>query len=127
MSYNVLIIEDAYLESLVFAQQLDKVGFHIVHLFKPEILFEEYDITLFDIIITDISLVDSIDGYEVCRRIKQMQLGIPIIVRSFSMEFQEEIDKAYLYGASSTISKGAKIEELVEMIDRLCRPHESKN
>lgn len=54
-----------------------------------------------------------------------MRIQIPIIVRSFSMEFQDEIDKAYQYGASSTISKGAKIEELVDMINLLCRDNQA--
>ncbi|MDT0555018.1 response regulator [Patiriisocius hiemis] len=122
-----MIIEDAYLESLILAQQLDRFGFNIVHLFKPEILFEEYDISRYDLILTDVSLVDSMDGYEVCRRIRQMNLNIPIIVRSFSMEFKSEIEKAYFYGATSTISKGAKIDELVIIINELCLEYKSDN
>ena len=118
MDYNILIIEDAYLESVILSQNLLNKGFNIVHLFKPEILFEEYDISRYDIIITDISLVDSIDGYEVCRRITQLNSGIPIIVRSVNMYLKEEVEKAFINGASDVIAKGHKMQELFDMIEK---------
>ncbi len=71
-------------------------------------IFEEAhpDLIILDVLLSDISDIFDIDGYETCRRIRQMEMGkhVPLIFITFQDDM-ESINLAFEAGATDFFSK----------------------
>ncbi len=70
-----------------------------------------------DLIILDIWLPD-MDGFEVCRRIKEREPGIGVISISGALE-SEQIKRIQETGADYFLSKPLKMEELIKVMEEI--------
>jgi two-component system response regulator VicR len=128
MPETVLIIEDDPLQAEVVCLLLEHHGFSTVHaLDGAEGLRRLYD-TQPDLVILDLML-PQIDGWEVCRRIREMST-VPIIIMT-SRRSDEEKVKGLRLGADDYVVKPFNSQELMARIGAVLRrtrlPPPSKN
>ena len=81
---------------------------------------EGYELALshaFDLIITDVEM-PQMDGYELCRKIKQTEQTqhIPVVILS-SLDTDRDIDKGFQVGAAAYIPKNDAQSELKETVE----------
>jgi DNA-binding response OmpR family regulator len=77
-----------------------------------------------DLIVLDIMLPE-INGYEVCRRIREHELGIPIIMLTAKGQ-EEDIVRGLELGADDYVTKPFSIRELVARVRAFLRRREAK-
>jgi two-component system KDP operon response regulator KdpE len=128
MSEKILIIEDDPLQAEVVRLLLEHSGFNVIHaLDGAEGLRKLYD-TQPDLVVLDLML-PSIDGWEVCRRIREMST-VPIIIMT-SRRSDEEKVKGLRMGADDYVVKPFNPSELAARIQAVLRrtrlPPPSKN
>jgi DNA-binding response OmpR family regulator len=128
MAETILIIEDDPLQAEVVCLLLEHQGFNPVHaLDGAEGLRRLYDVQP-DLVILDLML-PQIDGWEVCRRIREMST-VPIIMMT-SRRSDEEKVKGLRLGADDYVVKPFNPQELMARIGAVLRrtrlPPPSKN
>jgi len=128
MSEKILIIEDDPMQAEVVRLLLEHSGFSVVHaLDGAEGLRKLYD-TQPDLVVLDLML-PQIDGWEVCRRIREMST-VPIIIMT-SRRSDEEKVKGLRMGADDYVVKPFNPNELAARIQAVLRrtrlPPPSKN
>jgi DNA-binding response OmpR family regulator len=128
MAETILIIEDDPLQAEVVCLLLEHQGFNAVHaLDGAEGLRRLYDVQP-DLVILDLML-PQIDGWEVCRRIREMST-VPIIMMT-SRRSDEEKVKGLRLGADDYVVKPFNPQELMARIGAVLRrtrlPPPSKN
>jgi len=118
-SKSVLIVED-YPETLEMLRQiLGAEGYQIKVAETGEKalqLFEHDDI---DLVVLDIML-PRIDGFEVCRRIKNSQKGerIPVVVVVTAFDVPDIVKKCIAAGANDVILKPFDVLSLTQMMKK---------
>ncbi len=128
MAETILVIEDDPLQADVVRVLLEHSGFRVIHaLDGVEGLRRLYDIQP-DLVVLDLML-PHVDGWEVCRRIREM-LTVPIIIMT-SRRSDEEKVKGLRMGADDYIVKPFNPQELAARISAVLRrthlPPPSKN
>ncbi len=83
---------------------------------------EGYDLALskeFDLVVTDVEM-PLMDGYELCRQIKNTEIiqHIPVIILS-SLDADRDIDKGFQVGAAAYITKNDAQSELKETVEHV--------
>jgi DNA-binding response OmpR family regulator len=128
MAETILVIEDDPLQADVVRVLLEHSGFRVIHaLDGVEGLRRLYDIQP-DLVVLDLML-PHVDGWEVCRRIREMST-VPIIIMT-SRRSDEEKVKGLRMGADDYIVKPFNPQELAARISAVLRrthlPPPSKN
>ncbi len=118
MSDKVLVIEDDPMQAEMFQQLLTQNGFQaITALDGPEGLRRLYE-TQPDLVLLDI-LLPHMDGWEICRRIREMST-VPVMVIT-SRASEEEKIKGLRLGADDYIVKPFNPLELAARIEAVLR------
>ena len=118
MAETILIIEDDPLQADVVRLLLEYGGFQVVHaLDGVEGLRKLYD-TQPDLVVLDLML-PQMDGWEVCRRIREMST-VPIIIMT-SRKSDEEKIKGLRLGADDYIVKPFNPQELAARVGAVLR------
>jgi DNA-binding response OmpR family regulator len=128
MAEMILIIEDDPLQAEVVRLLLEHNGFEVAHaLDGAEGLRKLYEIQP-DLVVLDLML-PQIDGWEVCRRIREMST-VPIVIMT-SRKSDEEKVKGLRLGADDYVVKPFNPQELAARIQAVLRrtrlPPPSKN
>lgn len=121
MNERILIVEDTVSEALFLKKTLEAEHYEITYVEKAEKALRMLEKETPDLIILDVLLPD-LDGFELCRRIRQNELyvNIPIIFFSKVVVIDEKLIALEL-GASDFISKSADIRELIFRIKNLLK------
>ena len=118
MSETILIIEDDVLQADVVRILLEHSGFNVVHAMDGvEGLRRLYEIQP-DLVVLDLML-PQVDGWEVCRRIREMST-VPIIIMT-SRRSDEEKVKGLRMGADDYVVKPFNPQELAARIQAVLR------
>lgn len=113
---QVMVVDDTAANLKLLKEMLHKIGF-AVSVFKRGIdAIESLAYSKPDLILMDINMPE-MDGYETCRRIKEMEnfLDIPVIFVSALNEVKDKV-KAFQNGGVDYITKPFEFEEVKERI-----------
>lgn len=114
---RILVVDDLRSSRMMITAILKSAGFTTIEeaedgdLALKKIQSWEPDIVILDIV------MPNVDGYEVCRRVRnELNLAVPILVQS-SLSQPEEKVRAFSEGASDIVSKPV---DAGEMVSRVC-------
>ena len=116
---RVLIVEDE--ESLLKLETilLTVKGFDVSGVSTGNAALEKLSGEQFDLVLLDIMLPD-VDGYEVCRRIKEhpAHAGIPVVMLTARKSIEDQ-ERGATCGADAYLTKPFKSALIIETIERL--------
>jgi signal transduction histidine kinase len=120
---NILIVDDVPANLKVLSEILKEVGYKVRPVPNGLLALQVAEKEKPDLILLDIMMPD-LDGYEVCRRIKQnMELcEIPIIFIS-ALNETDDVVKALRYGGVDYITKPFKSEEVIARVGTHIKLH----
>lgn len=119
--YRILIVEDDFALRMATKMYFEQIGFYV---YEAENMRKGIEMTKgLDVacVILDISLPDG-NGYEVCRRIKEVK-DVPVIFISNKQEEESRID-SFLSGGDDYMSKPYSLKELELRIYARIRQYE---
>ena len=116
---KVMVVEDDCDISNLIAYTLQKEGFRAEQYFDGESALRRIKEDVFDIFILDIML-PGIDGFDICRDIKESITGHKSYVIMVSAKGSEQ-DKLYAHilGADCYIAKPFFVKDLISVIDEI--------
>lgn len=111
---NILIIDDSEVDRILLSKLLNQ--YNILLAVNEKTAMEIISTEHIDLILLDIILPE-IDGYEICKQVKENQKSknIPIIFITANTD-EESIEKAYRCGAMDYVAKPFKEKELLARI-----------
>lgn len=116
---RVLIVEDE--ESLLKLETilLTVKGYEVSGASTGKEALEKLASDAFDLVLLDVMLPD-IDGYEICRRIKEHPLhaGIPVVMLT-AKKSSEDQKRGTLCGSDAYLTKPFKSAMIIEVIEKL--------
>jgi two-component system, NarL family, invasion response regulator UvrY len=116
---TALIFEDFEPIAEVWKMTLEKIGFtHITVINNPEKDNFLFSNVTADIVLMDINLSGSMNGFEVTRRILEENKDVKIIVVSMDTQ-QTYLNKALSLGAKGYVAKNSPLLELIEAIQKV--------
>jgi DNA-binding response OmpR family regulator len=107
---NILYVEDDATLSFVTIDNLQQFGYKVYHFENGQIALNNFTFHSFDICILDIML-PKMDGYELAKRIREINNEIPILFLSAKSQTGDKIHGLKL-GADDYITKPFSMEEL---------------
>lgn len=107
---NILYVEDDATLSFVTKDNLQQFGYKVSHFENGQIALNNFTFHNFDICILDIML-PKMDGYELAKRIREINNEIPILFLSAKSQTEDKIHGLKL-GADDYITKPFSMEEL---------------
>ena len=118
---KILVMEDEDNIRAFVVLNLKRVGYDVVDVASGEAALEAFAQAGgdFDIAILDIML-PGIDGFEVCRRIREQSSSIGIIMLSAKSQEDDKI-RGLSIGADDYMTKPFSVSELLARVDALCR------
>ncbi len=123
MKKRILIIDDDRKLNNLLTDYLSKFNFDVRYSLDPEQALRELQASMPDIIILDIML-PSMDGFEVCKRIRK-EHAVPIIMLTARGDVTDRIVGLEL-GADDYLAKPFEPRELVARIQSVLRRSEGK-
>ncbi len=124
---NILVIDDSYINLIILSKILTNYGYKVRSALDANIAISSVQANLPDLILLDIMMND-IDGYEVCKRLKvdEYSCNIPII---FISALDEPLDKvtAFKVGGADYISKPFQAEEIIARVENQLRIQRLQN
>jgi DNA-binding response OmpR family regulator len=127
MKQTILVIDDEANICTSLHERLTREGYNILTASDGRKGLRVYHGHLIDLVITDV-LMPELDGLEVVRALRRLGTAIPIIAMSGGAN--RDLDfliEAAEFGATRTISKPFRVEELVAMVHDLLDsiPHQA--
>lgn len=119
---KIMVVDDDPDMRLVIKRLLEREGYKVLEAENGEKCLREAEEKKPDLILLDI-MMPGLDGWEVCRMLKESSSTKSIRVSMLSVRKEEEdIKKSFEYAhADAHIRKPAKREELISTIERLLR------
>ncbi|PAB58804.1 response regulator transcription factor [Anaeromicrobium sediminis] len=116
MQNSILVVEDESRMREFVSLYLRNEGYKVVEAHTGETAMKKFEIEKIDLIILDI-MMPKLDGFEVCKRIREKS-KVPIIILTAIEKEMEQI-KGYELGADDYVTKPFKIKVLIAKIKRL--------
>ena len=114
--YNVLVVDDVPLNTMLVEKMLAKFEFRIRKAGNGRIALEEIAKEKPDLILLDL-LMPEVDGFEVLRRVRENPETEDIRIVSLSaLNSNEDIVRGYQMGANDFITKPIIMEKLVNCV-----------
>ncbi len=113
---EILIVEDDNVVSLTLKNQLESKGFGVTQIFNGSAALRKVINIFPDLVLLDIGLPD-IDGYEVCRQLREFYQRPIIFITNYKDPLAEI--KCFEVGADDFVLKTAPFEVLYQRIKRL--------
>jgi two-component system sensor histidine kinase/response regulator len=112
-NYSILIVDDVAKNIQLLAKFLTREGYNLNFAQNGEIALKQTENRIFDLILLDV-MMPGMDGFEVCRKIKENKknLSVPIIFLTAKTD-EESIKKGFLSGGVDYITKPFNPEELL--------------
>lgn len=114
--YSILIVDDVAKNIQLVAKFLTKEGYNLYFAQSGEAALKQVEQNYFDLILLDI-MMPEMDGFEVCRRIKENKKNhlVPIIFITAKTD-DEAIKKSFSIGGVDYITKPFNPEELIARV-----------
>ncbi|MCK9468545.1 MAG: EAL domain-containing protein [Porticoccaceae bacterium] len=115
----VLVADDDRAMRLLFANALQGAGFRILEASNGQSVVALCTRTMPDIILLD-AIMPELDGFETCRKIRQLPDGaeVPILMVT-SLEDERSISRAFAAGATDFVTKPVNFSVLRQRVTRL--------
>lgn len=114
MSAKVLIVDDESVTRRIVAYTLQKIGIESVDAVDGMDALSRAENEYFDLAIVDINL-PNMDGFEVTRRLKQLDASLPVVIFTARNEQSDEL-RAMEVGAVGFLYKPFSTQELRELV-----------
>ncbi len=122
---RVLLVEDDLTLREILKVGLDYEGFAVETVENGRKALEQIKTSPPDLLILDLMLPD-IDGFEVCRKVRQWGLELPILILTARKEVQDRV-KGLDLGADDYLVKPFDFEELLARLRALLRRYKKTN
>jgi two-component system, OmpR family, response regulator len=120
MTKRVLIVEDDVGLTRLLRDNLAFEGFDVACAGDGREALDCVDATPFDLVLLDLMLPDSPDGFEVCRSLAQRAARTPIIILTARSQKEDKVRGLEL-GADDYVTKPFAFEELLARVEALAR------
>ncbi|HEY4376991.1 MAG TPA: EAL domain-containing protein [Acidimicrobiales bacterium] len=114
MSGSVLVVEDSPAQAALLVADLTAAGFSVRHVPDGEAALASLLEEPFDIVLSDV-VMPGIDGYELCRRAKELDRDLPVVLLT-SLDDPIEIVRALDAGADNFLRKPYLADQLVSRV-----------
>jgi two-component system copper resistance phosphate regulon response regulator CusR len=125
MERKILIVEDEKKIADTLKYGLDEVGFNVEVAYDGKLGYHLFCANDFDIIILDINLPE-INGYELCKLIRDQNRHIPVLMLTSMSALNDKIE-GYESGADDYMIKPFEFKELLLKIKSLLKRTTGKN
>lgn len=117
MAKKILVVDDEIDIAKVTSARLKKLGYEVTNAFSGEEALDFLNKGAFDLVLLDI-LLPGIQGYDVCRQIKNSDKlkNIPVIFFTATVTKIPEAVKEF--GADDYITKPFEVEDLIRIIKK---------
>ncbi len=112
---NILYVEDDKTLAFITKEQLEQMGFSVTYFENGLLALQQFSLMKYDICLIDVML-PKMDGFELVRRIREINRDIPIMYLSARTDINDRITGLKL-GADDYITKPYSMEELLLKID----------
>ena len=119
MSEKVLVVEDAPRVMRLVSEVLRAVGYEVVTAGTGEAALQRVALEQPDLVLLDILLPQGMDGYEVCRRLREFS-DVPVIMLTAKARDQDVLD-GFDAGADDYLTKPFNAKELVARAQAVLR------
>ena len=119
MSDKILIIDDAPRVVRLVSEVLRAVGYEVVAAGTGESALKMAALEQPDLVLLDILLPQGMDGYEVCRRLREFS-DVPVIMLTAKARDQDVLD-GFDVGADDYLTKPFNAKELVARVKAILR------
>lgn len=117
--FNILVVEDDRELNRLFCTVLEKSGYHPVSAADGMAAIQKTESEYIDLIITDI-MMPNMDGFQLCREIRCLNQGIPILMITAKDSFGDK-QKGFLSGADDYMVKPVDVNEMLLRVGALLR------
>ena len=125
MSLRVLAVEDSPTQAAVLLDALDSGGFSVTEARSGEDALEALETGTFDVVVSDVVMPGTVDGYELCRRTKETHPELPVILLT-SLSDPFDIIRGLEAGADNFLTKPYTAEHLLERLALLLANRRSR-
>lgn len=116
---KILIIEDEKLLADSLKVMLEKKGFEVEAVYDGKSGQEYAELGIYDLLILDV-MMPGMNGYEVARKVRAKQLGMPILMLTAKSDLEDRITGLNA-GADYYLTKPFDMRELLACINALLR------
>jgi two-component system cell cycle response regulator len=119
MSLRALVVDDHFYNVKLLEAQLQSERYEVVSAFGGEEALAQLDLAKPDIVLLDV-MMPGMDGYEVCRRIRQNPATafLPVIMVT-ALDKTSDRDTAMAAGADDFLTKPVELAQLFAVMRRL--------
>lgn len=115
----ILVVEDEFLIRLMLSESLREAGYHVIEACNADEALVVIDLTLPDLIISDVRMPGSLDGMELLALVKRSHPKLPIIITSGHLREANALEA----GADYFIPKPYAFEPILKAVhDELIKP-----
>ncbi len=119
MSDRILLVEDDSTLAMIVSETLQRNGFEVNMAVNGEDGLHKFSLCGADLIVADV-MMPKLDGFEMGRRIRQMDRHVPILFLTARSEI-EDIVEGFELGGNDYLKKPFKMLELIVRIKALLR------
>jgi len=119
MRRRILVVEDEPMLAMALSDRLEAEGYTVGHAATGELAIERSSNDSFDLIMLDLML-PGIDGFEVCRELRQKRLDLPILMLTARSQIVDKVVGLKL-GADDYMTKPFDFVELLARVEALLR------
>ena len=119
MSERILIVDDAPRVVRLVSEVLRAVGYQIIAAGTGKSALEKVALEQPDLVLLDIVLPHELDGYEVCRRIREFS-DVPVIMLTAKVQ-QSDVLRGFDAGADDYLVKPFNAKELIARVKAVLR------
>lgn len=116
---KILLLEDDYKMGAELRQFFTNRGFTCDQVYDGLLFFKQIEIENYDLYILDVN-VPGLNGLEVCKRVRQSNRGIPILMLTAYSAVDDKV-AALEFGADDYLVKPFHLEELMARVSALLR------
>lgn len=118
---NIFYVEDDKTLAFVTKDNLEQFGYQVTHFENGQLAIDDFKHNNYDLCILDIML-PIMDGFELAKRIRKINLEIPILFLSAKSQTEDRVHGLTL-GADDYITKPFSMEELKLKIEVFLKRH----
>lgn len=115
-TFTVLVADDEEGIRALFQEALEDAGYEVALAANGREVLETLQVRAIDVVVTDLVMPDQ-DGIDIIRAIRRGNPGVKTIAMSGAPDF---LGTARLLGASATLAKPVRPQELLEAVRQLC-------
>jgi PAS domain S-box-containing protein len=125
MSVRILAVEDSPTQAVALHAALASGGYSVTEARSGEEALEALAASSFDVVVSDVVMPGTVDGYELCRRLKRGHPTLPVILLT-SLADPLDIIRGLEAGADNFLTKPYTAERLLERLGVLLATRRSR-